>query len=58
MTNLITFKEFSKLLKANPNTVKSWKKRGDLPPNIFFKIGGTLYIFQDKFEEWIEAQQG
>lgn len=58
MTNLITFKEFSKLLKANPNTVKSWKKRGDLPPNIFFKIGGTLYIFQDKFEEWIETQQG
>lgn len=58
MKNLITFKEFSKLLKANPNTVKSWKKRGDLPPNIFFKIGGTLYIFQDKFEEWIEAQQG
>lgn len=37
MTNLITFKEFSKLLKANPNTVKSWKKRGDLPPNIFFQ---------------------
>lgn len=58
MTNLLTFKEFANLLKANPNTVKSWKKRGDLPPNIFFKIGGTLYIFQDKFEEWIETQQG
>lgn len=57
MTNLLTFKEFANLLKANPNTVKSWKKRGDIPSNIFFKIGGTLYIFQEKFEEWLEAQQ-
>ncbi len=57
MTNLITFKEFCKLLKANTNTVKSWKRRGDLPPEIFFKIGGTLYVFQDKFEQWIQDKQ-
>lgn len=57
MSNLITFKEFTKLLKANPNTVKSWKKRGDLPPHIFFKIGGTLYVLQEKFEEWIKEKQ-
>lgn len=57
MSNLITFKEFCKLIKANPNTVKTWKKRGDLPAKIFFKIGGTLYILQDKFEQWIEYKQ-
>lgn len=57
MNNLITFNEFTKLLKANPNTVKSWKRRGDLPPEIFFKIGGTLYVLEDKFNEWITKQQ-
>ncbi len=57
MSNLITFKEFCKLIKANPNTVKTWKRRGDLPAKIFFKIGGTLYILQDKFEQWIEYEQ-
>lgn len=57
MNNLITFNEFTKRLKANPNTVKSWKRRGDLPPEIFFKIGGTLYILEDKFNEWIFKRQ-
>ena len=57
MNNLITFNEFTNLLKANPNTVKSWKRRGDLPPEIFFKIGGTLYVLEDKFNAWITKQQ-
>lgn len=57
MNNLITFNEFTKLLKANLNTVKSWKRRGDLPPEIFFKIGGTLYVLEDKFNDWITKRQ-
>ena len=39
MRNLMTFNEFVKILKISPNTVKTWKRRGDLPPEIFFKIG-------------------
>lgn len=54
MLNLITFKEFCDLLKANPNTVKTWKRRKKLPANIFFKIAGTQYVFIDKFEQWIK----
>lgn len=57
MDNLITFKEFVKRLKANTNTVKSWKRRGDLPPEIFFKIGGSLYVLEDKFNEWVINRQ-
>lgn len=55
--NLITFAEFCKLLKANPNTVKTWKRRGDLPAKMFLKIGGTLYILQDVFEKWVQEKQ-
>lgn len=50
MTQFYTFKEFCQILKANPNTVKTWKRRGDLPKKLFFKIGGTLYVFKDDFE--------
>lgn len=57
MLNLITFKEFCDLLKANPNTVKTWKRRKKLPANIFFKIAGTQYVFIDKFEQWIKETQ-
>ncbi len=57
MENLITFKEFVNKLKTNSNTVKSWKRRGDLPPEIFFKIGGTLYVLEDKFKKWVQEQQ-
>jgi len=57
MENLITFKEFVKRLNANTNTVKSWKRRGDLPPEIFFKIGGSLYVLKDKFNDWIAKKQ-
>lgn len=57
MTDFITFQDFCKLLKANPNTVKTWKRRGDLPSSIFFKIGGTVYILKDKFEQWVADTQ-
>ena len=57
MTDFITFQEFCKLLKANPNTVKTWKRRGDLPAKIFFKIGGTVYILKDMFEQWVVDKQ-
>ncbi|MBQ8848352.1 MAG: helix-turn-helix domain-containing protein [Candidatus Gastranaerophilales bacterium] len=55
--NLWTFDEFCKVLKANPNTVKTWKRRKDLPEKIFFKIGGTLYIIKDSFEAWVKEKQ-
>lgn len=57
MPNLITFKEFCTMLKAKPSTVKTWKRRCDLPAEIFFKIGGTQYILLDKFEKWVEEEQ-
>lgn len=37
MTQFYTFKEFCQILKANPNTVKTWKRRGDLPKNFSSK---------------------
>lgn len=57
MTDFYTFEEFCAILKANPNTVKTWKRRGNLPAEIFFKIGGTLYILKEEFEKWIAEKK-
>ena len=57
MIDLILFNDFCKMINANPNTVKTWKRRGDLPAKIFFKIGGTLYILRDSFEDWVKERQ-
>ncbi len=57
MTELITFKEFCTLLKAKPSTVKTWRRRKDLPEKLFFKIGGTLYVRKDSFDRWINEEQ-
>lgn len=57
MIEFYTFKEFCALLKANPNTVKTWKRRGDIPQKLFFKIGGTVYIYKDDFEKWVKEKQ-
>ena len=57
MIDLITFKEFCTLIKANPNTVKTWRRRKDLHEKLFFKIGGTLYLSKDSFERWVNEEQ-
>ncbi len=57
MAELITFKEFCKMLNANPNTVKTWRRRKNLPEKLFFKIGGSLYVRKDSFERWVDEEQ-
>ena len=54
MFGLISIKDFAKKLEKPESTVRTWKRRGDLPAFIFINIGGTVFIKIKKFEEWIE----
>ena len=54
MSNLITLKEFAKRLGKPESTIRTWKGRGDLPEEIFFKIGSTIFVKENKFDEWVE----
>ncbi len=53
---LITLKQASDLFPDKPceATIRTWKRREDLPPFIFKKIGGTVYVILNKLVEWIE----
>ena len=55
MLGLLTMKELATELKTNTNTIRTWKSRGNLPENLFVKIGGTVYCKEDNLKEWIKS---
>lgn len=54
MFGLMTIKDLAKELNKPESTVRTWKRRGDIPSSLFKDIGGTVFIKVEKFKEWIE----
>ena len=54
MDDLISLKEFAKSINKSESTVRTWKRRGNLPPHIFRTIGSTVFVKKSLFEEWIK----
>ena len=55
MFDLITIKELAKELGKPESTIRTWKQRGELPPEIFKTIGGTIFVRAEKFREWVDS---
>ena len=55
---MMCINDFAKELGKNEQTVRTWIRRGDLPPFVIKKIGGSLFILSDKFKEWIDKGEG
>lgn len=53
---LITLKEFAKQMNKPESTIRTWKRQGDLPENLFKKIGGDVFIKTEKFKEWVDNE--
>lgn len=56
MDNLITIKELAKNLKKTESTIRTWKRNGLIPAGCFFKIGGSVFVLVNKFNEWVASQ--
>lgn len=54
MCNLLSIKEFSGKLKKPESTIRTWIRRGDIPKDIIKKIGSTVFIREERFNEWVE----
>lgn len=54
-TNLITIKALADSLGKTPNTIRTWKFRGDIPAECFKKIGRITFVRVDKFKEFIDS---
>ena len=54
MFDLMSIKDLAKDLNKPESTIRTWKRRGDIPSSLFKNIGGTVFIRVEKFKEWIE----
>lgn len=52
---LMSIKDLAKKMGKPESTIRTWKRRGDIPKDLFKKIGGDVFIKTKKFEEWIET---
>lgn len=54
MFEIMKIREVAKELKIPESTIRTWKRRGEIPKNCFLKIGGTIFIRIKNFREWLE----
>ncbi len=54
MLDLLTLKDFAKELNKPESTIRTWKRRGELPSFLFLEIGGTIFVKLEKFKKWVE----
>ena len=54
MSKLITIKKFAENLGKSEQTVRTWKHRKELPEEIFIKIGGCIFVNEDRWNDWVE----
>ncbi len=45
-------KEFAQELKTPESTIRTWRRRGDLPAYVFLEIGGTVFVDIVQFQEF------
>ena len=58
MTNaLLSIAETAEILKAKKSTVRTWILRGNIPPELVLKIGGSVRIRENKLIKWINGDE-
>jgi len=57
ISGLINLKEFSKGLGVPESTVRTWKRRGELPSFLFKSIGNSIFIKIKAYEKWLEQNE-
>ena len=53
MFGLMTLKDLAKELNKPESTIRTWRRRGDIPSSLFKEIGGTVFVRVKKFKEWV-----
>lgn len=56
--NLITVGKLAECLGVPKSTVYSWKRNGNIPPNCFKKIGGTIFVIETAITEFFNSSEG
>lgn len=51
---IISLKDFAKQLGKPESTVRTWKRRGNIPKSCFLIIGSTVFVRVEEIQQWIE----
>lgn len=52
----MTIKDFAKEMQKPESTIRTWKRRGDLPSFLFKKIGNDIFIKIESYKKWLEEE--
>ncbi len=50
--NLMKLKDFAKEINTPESTVRTWKRRGEIPASCFFIIGSTVFVRVKEIQQW------
>ena len=53
---IMIIKEFAIELNIPESTIRTWKRRGNIPAECFVVIGSTVFIKVEIFENWMMTQ--
>jgi len=50
---IVSIKDFAKQLGKSESTVRTWKRRGNIPASCFVIIGSTIFVKVDEFNSFL-----
>jgi predicted site-specific integrase-resolvase len=54
MFGLMKIKDFAKELAVPESTVRTWRRRGDIPLSCFQEIGNTVFVKVEEVKKWLD----
>lgn len=55
---IMRIKDLAKLMKKPESTIRTWKRRGEIPKECFIKIGRSIFVGQEKVKIWLDSRYG
>lgn len=53
---LLEIKDVLPILNCNPNTFRTWMKRGQLPKGLILEIGNTKKVRKNILDKWLAGE--
>lgn len=51
--NIMKLKDFAKEIRTPESTVRTWKRRGEIPASCFLIIGSTVFVRVKEIQQWM-----
>lgn len=55
MIGLISIKKFAEQMEKPLSTIKTWRRRGELPEYLFKKVGTEIFVRTERIKEWVDS---